>query len=117
MLARLLNAVIHGKHPCLDPRGAIFLPALPQRRRARRFALLQDCAILFRGIRYDAFAKDISATGLGLTNAPPLILKHPIDVELKGGRRLSGTVVWVKDGKVGVEFLTLLPPNDPLLAA
>lgn len=117
VLARLLRGVIHGQQPCLDPRGDIILPDLPQRRRARRHAILQNCALHSRGVRHDAFANDISATGLGLTNAPALMLKQPVDVELKGGRHLSGTVVWVKDGKVGVQFVTALPLNDPLLAS
>jgi hypothetical protein len=116
ILARLLRAAIDGKQPCLDARGEIVLPRLPQRRSARRFALLQNCTIHYRGARFQAFARDVSATGLGLDNATGLMLKQVIEVELKDGRVLAGTVVWAKHGRAGIEFLTALAPNDPLIA-
>jgi hypothetical protein len=68
------------------------------------------------GAAYAAFAKDISADGLGLKDAPALPLRHDIEVELRGGRRLSGTIVWVGGGKLGVQFGSTLPRNDPLLS-
>jgi hypothetical protein len=116
ILARLLRAAIDGKQPCLDARGEIVLPRLPQRRSARRFALLQNCTIHYRGARFQAFARDVSATGLGLDNATGLMLKQVIEVELKDGRVLAGTVVWARHGRAGIEFLTALAPNDPLIA-
>jgi len=83
---------------------------------AQRFALLQKCTLHFRGVCYEAFAEDISTTGLCLTNAPTLMLKQPVEIQLKGGRHLSGTVVWAQGGKVGLQFVTPLPLTDPLLA-
>jgi hypothetical protein len=116
ILARLLRAAIDGKQPCLDARGEIFLPQLPQRRSARRFGLLQNCTIHYRGARFQAFARDVSAAGLGLDHAAGLMLKQVIEVELKDGRTLAGTVAWAKHGRAGIEFLTALAPNDPLIA-
>ncbi len=116
ILARLLRAAIDGKQPCLDAKGEIFLPELPQRRSARRFGLLQNCTIHYRGAQFQAFARDVSATGLGLDHAAGLMLKQVIEVELKDGRTLSGTVAWAQHGRAGIEFLTALAPNDPLIA-
>ena len=117
LLAKLLKAVVRGGQPCLDQRGEIVLPDLPQRRRARRFALMQSCTVFSRGAASGAFATDISATGIGLIDAPSLALRCPIEIKLKNGRRLSGTVVWVKAGKVGVQFDANLPSGDPLLGS
>ena len=116
LLAKLLRAATRGWRPCIDPKGNIFLPVLPQRRRARRFPLMQACTVHCGGAAHAAFAKDISADGIGLKDAPALPLKRGIEVELKGGRRLSGTIVWVGGGKLGVQFGSTLPRNDPLLS-
>jgi hypothetical protein len=115
ILRRLLRAAGDGKQPCVDAKGEIFVPQLPQRRATRRFALLQRCIVHHRGARLPAFARDVSCTGLGLDH-PGLGLRQVVNVELTDGRMLSGTVIWANHGRAGIEFLTPLAPNDPLIA-
>jgi hypothetical protein len=115
VLARLLRQVSSGKSPCVDDMGNILLAELPQRRRAPRFSLQQNCSLGFRGIKYRAFTRDISIQGVGLTGCPHLRLRERAEVELRNGRRLSGIVIWSKDGRVGIKFDQHLPWNDPLI--
>jgi hypothetical protein len=93
----------------------VTLPTLPQQRRVPRFALRQDCTITHHGKTYKAFAKDVSAGGIGLTGAPAIPLKAEIDIQLRSGRRLSGCVVWCDGKKLGVQFAEDLQPGDPLI--
>lgn len=48
--------------------------------------------------------RNISSGGLMLESRAPLAKGDPIGVELRSGRRLSGRVVWSRDGRAGVQF-------------
>jgi|GEM_PF-3233345 len=117
VLTRLLRAAAEGRQPCLNARGDIFLPTLPQRRSSRRFALLQNCTVRTRGGPVAAFARDVSANGMGLEHVAGLTIRQPVEVELRSGRRLSGRVVWIERGRAGIEFHEPLAPSDPLIAS
>jgi len=115
VLARLLRSAIKGESPCVDDMDCVTLPPLPQKRRLPRFALQQNCTIVHRGSTYPAFAKDVSAGGLGLTGAPAIPLKAEIEIVLRSGRRFSGQVVWCGEATLGMRFAVPLSPNDPLI--
>lgn len=115
MLAKLLKGTIEGRQPCINEAGQPFLPDMPQRRRTARRSLLQQVMLRYRGKTAPVIAKDISTTGLGLERAPDLKSQELVQIELNGGRRLIGLVVWTKDGSAGVRLGKPLPPNDPLL--
>jgi hypothetical protein len=68
-----------------------------------------------RGKNTPVIAKDISATGLGLDRIPELKLDELVQIEMTGGRRLMGMVVWIKGVTAGIRLGKPLPPNDPLL--
>lgn len=115
MLLRLLKSAGGGQHPCVDAGGNMVLPDMPQRRKATRRSLLQQCVLRHKGKTSTIIVKDISTTGLGLARTPELKPDEVVQIELNGGRRLMGVVVWATGGTAGVRFGKPLPPNDPLL--
>jgi len=114
-LLKLLKQTAGGHHPCFDDSGHISLPDLPQRRRAARRSLLQQCTLRYRGKSAPVIAKDISATGLGLERIPDLKASEVVQIELTGGRKLMGLVMWVRGTSAGIRLGRALLPNDPLL--
>jgi hypothetical protein len=116
MLLRILKSAGDGQCPCIDKAGNVVLPDMPQRRKAARRSLLQQCVLRHRGKTATVIAKDISTTGLGLERTPELKTNELVQVELTGGRRLIGVVVWASRTSAGVKLGKPLPPNDPLLA-
>ncbi len=62
-----------------------------------------------QGFRWDAWAVDYSAGGLGLENCPPLDIDQMIDVELKDLGIIPCRVAWFENGKCGVQFV----PDKP----
>lgn len=114
-LRDLLLAAEAGGSPCIDEDGHLFVPALPQRRRSSRRTLLQNCMLTCRGRMHRAFAQNISAGGLGLSRVPVLIRDEPLIVELRNGRRFTGSVVWSSDSFAGMRFTVPLSPRDPIL--
>ncbi|HEX6611533.1 MAG TPA: PilZ domain-containing protein [Hyphomicrobiaceae bacterium] len=114
-LVKVLTSAAGGAHPCIDAAGDVVLPDLTQRRRAARRSLLQQVTLRHRGKNTPVIAKDISATGLGLDRVPELKLEELVQIEMTGGRRLMGMVVWIRGVTAGIRLGKPLPPNDPLL--
>lgn len=115
MLKDLLLEAEAGHSPCITDDGETFVPILPQRRRSARRTLLQNCIVTYRDRTYRAFVQNISAGGLGLSRAPALVRDEPITVELRSGRRFTGTVVWSNGSFTGMRFTVPLSQRDPLL--
>ena len=115
VLVALLAGASNGWRPCIDADGQLYLPPLPQQRRWPRRALLQNCRISFRNQTAEVFVRDLSAGGLGLDRAPPMIRGELVTVDLENGRKLRGIVAWSSGPSVGVRFLATLKPADPLL--
>ncbi len=114
-LVKILTSAAGGASPCIDTAGDVVLPELTQRRRASRRSLLQQVMLRHRGKTTPVIAKDISATGLGLDRVPEVKLEELVQIEMTGGRRLMGMVVWIKGDTAGIRLGKPLPPNDPLL--
>lgn len=115
VLVSLLNSSAEGLHPCIDAAGRPFMPELPQRRRSARKGLFQECTVQHSRRTVRALVRDISSGGLGLDGIAGLRAGEMVIVDLDAGRRLMGTVIWVKERLSGVKFSVPLPPNDPLL--
>ena len=116
VLAKFLKGVGTGIQSHVDALGNVSLPVLPQRRREPRFSLLQPCTIHVRNQVLSGFARDVSQNGLGISCKGELRLKEPVVVELRGGRRLKGRIVWNKNGQQGIQFDTPLSYEDPLIS-
>ena len=117
-LVGLLEEARDGNRPCLDPSGKPFVPALAQRRRSPRRMMLQECMLQVRRRTIRAMVRDVATGGLGLSKVGSDIGRNDIVViEMFNGRRLTGSVMWAKDGLAGVKFATPLGLNDPLIAA
>lgn len=114
ILMRVLNHAVSGGMPCLTVDGRPFLPMLPQRRRSARRLLGYDCTIYHRGRVTEAFTKDVSRGGFGLSNVT-CALPDAVEIELPDGRRFDATVIWQRGNAAGVRLSKPLRPNDPLL--
>jgi hypothetical protein len=115
LLNNLLQDAIMGGSPCLDTRGQIALPDLPQRRQSARRTVCQPCMLTHNRVTSQAFVSDVSPGGFGLERVPQLVPKTAVEIELPSGRRFSGVVAWCSGSSVGVRFTRALLPNDPLL--
>lgn len=116
ILFALLTSCRKGMTPCLDERGLPFLPELPQRRRERRFALLENCFVSTALKTFSAYARDISQSGIGLERVGVLEQGCLVKIQLLIGRAFLGRVVWARKGSAGVRFLQPLQPGDPLIS-
>lgn len=115
LLVNLLNRTIDGEPACCCANGTIVLPQLAERRRAPRQSLLQTAQIRTKTGAFQAFARDISSGGIGLTRMPPLKAGDMVDIELACGRSLRGIVAWSRGEDVGIRFDRQLSPTDPLI--
>jgi len=115
LLNNLLQDVIIGGSPCLDARGEIALPDLPQRRQSARRTVCQSCTLTYNNLTAQAFVRDVSPGGFGLERVPQLVPKTMVEIELPSGRRFTGSVAWCSGTSAGVRFTRPLLPNDPLL--
>jgi len=116
VLIDLLQKAANGGTPCLDTKGQISIPDLPQRRHTARQSICQPCTITYNRTTAEAFVRDVSPGGFGLERVPQLAPKTLVLVELPSGRRFTGVVVWCRDSTAGVRFTRPLLPNDPLLS-
>lgn len=117
VLSKFVKAAVNGGAANVDASGHVALPVLPQRRREPRFTLLQPCNILIRNQSLPAVARDISRNGLGISCRAELPLREQVVVELKGGRKFRGRIVWIREGNQGIQFDDPLALTDPLLGS
>lgn len=61
--------------------------------------------------------RNISASGMMLDSPLPLRDGDRITVELRGGPALTGKIVWVSDGRAGVQFEARIDVEDVLATA
>ncbi len=115
ILIKTLDEIIAGKPHSCSSDGTIILPQLAERRRAPRHTLLQNARVFVGQKSFDAFARDISSGGLGLTRMPPFELGMVIDVELGCGRSFRGRIAWRRGKDAGLAFDQPLSPTDPLI--
>ncbi len=116
ILTELLQEAIIGGSPCIDHKGRISLPDLPQRRRNARRTICQPCTLTHNRTTSEAFVRDVSPGGFGLERVPQLQPKSLVLIELPSGRRFTAVVAWCEADKAGVRFARTLLPNDPLLS-
>lgn len=117
VVSALLNGAGNGLKPCLDDKGRLYIPPLPQRRRAPRRTVLQNC-IVHHGVDQSqmGFLRDLSSGGLGLGRISGLKRGDRVKVKLASGRLLCGVVAWIKGNSAGVRFDVPLDPADGLIA-
>jgi hypothetical protein len=117
VLGKFMKEAMTGRRSCVNYLGEVSLPLLPQRRRTRRFALLQRCKVTSQGTTSIAFARDVSQHGIGLNCERVFKLREHVTLEMRNGRKLHGVIVWCNAGKVGIQFDSALDHDDPLIAA
>jgi hypothetical protein len=116
VVSALLNGAGNGLRPCLDANGRLYVPPLPQRRRAPRRTVLQNCIVNGPKDIQSGFIRDVSAGGLGLGRVAGLRRGDRVRIDLINGRQLQGSVAWVTGSSAGVRFDVALEPSDNLIA-
>ncbi len=116
ILSALLTGAGNGLKPCLNESGRLYVPPLPQRRRAPRRSVLQNCIVHGPASSQTGFIRDASAGGLGLGRISGLRRRDRVRIELASGRLLHGTVAWITGSSAGVSFDVSLAPSDSLIA-
>lgn len=117
IVSALLTGAGNGLKPCLDENGRLYIPPLPQRRRAPRRSVLQNCVVNGPAQKVQTgFIRDASAGGLGLGRVSGLKRGDHVRVDLANGRQLHGTIAWVTGSSAGVRFDVTLDPSDSLIA-
>ncbi len=121
ILYALLTSCMNGQHPCIDDAGAILRPELPQRRRASRKRLDAPLRLTYRDAEgehraLEAYGRDISVGGIGLTSVARIPPETLLSVHLPDGRRMKAWLAWWRDGEAGLSFVQPLFPGDPLVA-
>ncbi len=117
IVSALLSGAGHGLKPCLDESGRLYVPQLPQRRRAPRRSVLQNCVVNGPAqMVQTGFIRDSSAGGLGLGRVSGLKRGDHVRVDLANGRQFHGRIAWVTGSSAGVRFDVTLEPSDSLIA-
>ena len=63
-----------------------------------------------------ATIRNISLGGALLDNMPALLRGTPLEITTEDSRALRASVMWARDGALGVKFDEQLLYNDPLIA-
>jgi hypothetical protein len=117
IVSALLSGAGNGLKPCLDESGRLYVPPLPQRRRAPRRSLLQNCVVHGPAQQVQTgFIRDASVGGLGLGRVSGLRRDDHVRVDLANGRQLHGSIAWVTGSSAGLRFDVTLEPSDSLIA-
>ncbi|MFA5957145.1 PilZ domain-containing protein [Hyphomicrobium sp.] len=116
VLGKFLKAAISGAYSCVNQIGEVAIPVLPQRRKTRRYVLVQPCTIRGRNVNAAVIARHISSNGIGLESDQDFELKERVIVELRNGRKIRGTIVWMRNKQLDVQFEETLAASDPLFA-
>jgi PilZ domain-containing protein len=115
VLGKFLKEATSGSYACVNQVGEVAIPVLPQRRKSRRYVLLQPCKVTTQDATSVAFAREISKNSIGLDCEQDFKLKERILVELRSGRKMKGIVAWSQKKKVVVQFDEALDDGDPLI--
>jgi hypothetical protein len=117
IVSALLSGAGNGLKPCLDEGGRLYVPPLPQRRRAPRRSVLQNCVVHGPAQHVQTgFIRDASVGGLGLGRVSGLRRGDHVRVDLANGRQLHGSIAWVTGSSAGLRFDITLEPSDSLIA-
>jgi hypothetical protein len=103
--SQLLAAVSAGLSPCVDERGAIFVPGWAERRVHQRFADVEIPVEICAGGEWrPATILDFSAQGFGHLGWAELRVGDVISIEFEAGTAVLCTVEWRTNGRFGVSI-------------
>lgn len=79
-----------------------------QRWERRHQGLVDDAVLGARGREKLVRVVNISREGAMITPAPPLRIGEPVTLRLPGELCVPGTVQWIREGRLGINFTTPL---------
>ena len=99
-------------HDCVEETSISLSPQTPQppdrRRDQRHVTILRVGALIIDGERELCLVRNISAGGVMAHVYREIELGTRVEIEIKNDEPLPGTVVWVEDTNIGVEFDTAI---------
>lgn len=98
--------------PRRAPRAAN-LGGVDQRIEPRFRGLVDDAVLTARGCERLVRVIDVSAEGAMLTPAPPLRIGEKVALRLAGDVLVSGSVRWIRDERMGLNFAEPLVLDSP----
>lgn len=111
----IVSAAKDGARPCVESDGTVIVPGWLDRRRQERLTVHWPVSLEVNGRWENGTLRDISTSGMGLSDCR----FHPVGTEvvahLQSGRYLAGRVQWSRDDRLGAVFLSPLAQDDPLL--
>jgi hypothetical protein len=110
----LLRQARDGQMPLLRRDGRAIVPGLNDDRKDRRVPLGLPAHLWARHQRWFVALKDISRTGAGLSSGPDIDLSEFVCLMIGGDREIPATVAWSRSNRLGIQFMSPLPINDPL---
>ncbi|HRD78138.1 MAG TPA: hypothetical protein PK264_19745 [Hyphomicrobiaceae bacterium] len=117
LLLRYLSMVRDGQAPILDANGRVLLPVWKERRVDPRYVRPQPAWILRGEARQRIGLLDISRSGAGFAGVMHVTIGDRLAIELRGGRRIDGIVIWSSGDRCGTRHMQSLSPTDPLLVS
>jgi hypothetical protein len=112
----LLKLAARGERPCVGVDGQVTVPGWAESRATKRVPVRRNFTAQYRGNHQSVMIENASAQGLGLAGLNGGIPGRLIAVALDGGEVLTGTIVWDRDGRTGVQLDQRLPADHILLA-
>ena len=114
IIQRYLGFAAVAAPQCFLPSGVLAMPDLAQRRRTPRRQSAIPCRIVCGGASADGTIVDLSRSGMGVRCDLEAVRGGPVTLQLRGGRTLSGKVVRIEPGFIGVGLSNQLTIDDPL---
>lgn len=114
-LLALLEDAAAGRYGAVRPDGDVQMPDWAERRRDERVPVSIPARVQLDSSLLPATVSDISSGGIGLTGIEGLAAGDRVTVELRQGLSVLAAVVWVGDGKAGLELSRRLIVDDPQL--
>lgn len=113
-LLSVLRSARRGGTPCIDETGAPFIPVWAQKRTDLRRNVRIDAVLEAPGRSCPVIVRDVSAGGLGISQAPPVAVGSAVSIVIEG-ERLAARVAWSVNGQAGLQLGERLPPGHALL--
>ncbi|MEZ5853855.1 MAG: PilZ domain-containing protein [Hyphomicrobiaceae bacterium] len=112
---RLLAAAMLGGTPCVGPDGIVDIPGWLERRAEPRIVVNHHAILTLGVVSYPIIVRDISRSGAGLDNVPPIEAGSACILSL-GASVVRGVIAWRGESRCGMRFDNHLADLDELLA-
>ena len=112
----LLRSAKAGGKPCIGKDGSVTMPRWAESRIHARHVVNQTARVVTSAGPQSVQIDNASRSGIGLSGLRQALSGERIIVELEGGERISGRVMWERAGRAGIQLDQVLPSDHSLIA-